>query len=156
MHVLYLHCKWPNLSLSENQNTEFYFIQKHQKNIHVFATKKDTYCLLKATLQSNQHLYNIKFLLMPYTCLPYFEFVRQDIITSLFTVVFSWPAIVPFTCYVNRTLNQNSPLTRNVYLLELSSWKHVRIMNTPLHPNFYIVKLGFTRVYIFSYFWSKT
>ena len=38
-----------------------------------------------------------------------------------------------------------------------TSQKQVRVTNTPFNtPHFYIVKLGFTGVYIFSYFCSKT
>ena len=39
--------------------------------------------------------------------------------------------------------------------IEDTSRKQIRVTNTPLHPTFIIGKLGFTGVYVFSYFAPK-
>ena len=43
-------------------------------------------------------------------------------------------------------------LLMNSILLSSTSGKHVLVIIYPIIPYFYIAKLGFTRVYYFSYF----
>ena len=58
-------------------------------------------------------------------------------------------AIVPYV-----QIRDSSRLIDLCFILcsEITSGKHVRVMNTPLIPHFYIVKLGFAGVYLLFLF----
>ena len=52
---------------------------------------------------------------------------------------------------VRKKLNLNTPKL-GLDCLKKTSGKHVRAMNTPIKPHFYIVKVGYAGVYLFFLF----